>query len=83
MNRHRVINTWNGGAGGRVVCFTSEATGAAGHNECFKWILKHTSFSFHEATTRQGYKVEPVPPSKVSLAEVTNEYNSACAWGHE
>lgn len=58
--RWRIVNTWNGGAGGRVVCFTSEAGGDAGHNECFAWMHQHTPFSFSEATTNQGYVVEPV-----------------------
>jgi hypothetical protein len=60
--RWRVINTWNGGKGGRVVEFTSESTGDAGHNECFTYLHKTTSFSFHEATTRQGYEVMEVEP---------------------
>jgi hypothetical protein len=58
-HRFRIINTWNGGAGGLVVVFTSKDTGPAGHNECFKWIHRNTPFSFSEAITRQGYKVEP------------------------
>ena len=62
MTEHRwqIINTWNGGAGGIVLCFTSKQTGDAGHNECFKWIHDHTPFSFSEATTHQGYKIDPV-----------------------
>jgi len=58
--KYQIINTWNGGCGGMVVEFTSKATGIDGYNECFKWILDHTPFSFHEATTRQGYKVEKI-----------------------
>ncbi len=58
--RFRIVNTWNGGAGGLVVVFTSKGTGDAGHNECFEWIHRNTSFSYSEATTRQGYKVEPI-----------------------
>jgi hypothetical protein len=61
-NRWRVINTWNGGAGGIVVEFTSELGGAAGHNQCFKWIHDNKPFSFHEAVTHQGYKIEQVQP---------------------
>ena len=56
----RVLNTWNGGAGGIVVEFESQRGGPAGHNECFEWIIKHKPFSFHEAVTRQGYKIEQV-----------------------
>lgn len=63
-HRWRIINTWNGGAGGLVVMFTSREVGNAGHNECFKWIHDHTSFSFHEAVTHQGYKVEPYIPAE-------------------
>lgn len=63
MHRWQIVNTWNGGAGGRVVVFTSKAEGNAGHNECFAWIHRTTPFSFAEATARQGYAVEPyVPP---------------------
>jgi hypothetical protein len=57
--RYSVLNTWNGGAGGRVVVFTSDKFGNLGHNECFEWIQKHTTFSFYEAVTHQGYKIEP------------------------
>ena len=57
--RWQIINTWNGGKGGEKVVFTSESSGAAGHNECFLWVLKNLPFSFHEATTNQGYKVVP------------------------
>lgn len=49
-----LIDTWNSGKGGEVVKF--EGT----NNECFEWIHNHTSSSFHEATTRQGYRVEEV-----------------------
>lgn len=59
--RWQIVNTWNGGKGGRVVEFTSKGTGVDGHNECFKWVLDHTPFSFSEATTHQGYTVEQVP----------------------
>ena len=58
MHRWQIVNTWNGGEGGRVVCFISKNVGDEGHNECFKWIHHNTSFSFSEATKRQGYKVE-------------------------
>lgn len=51
-----VINTWNGGAGGRVVGFVSSVEGDAGHNECFEWIHMNTPY---EAVTHQGYKIEP------------------------
>jgi hypothetical protein len=56
--RWRIVNTWNGGAGGRVVVHTSSATGHAGYDECMKWIHTNTSFSFHQAITYQGYKLE-------------------------
>jgi hypothetical protein len=58
--RWRIINTWNGGTGGLVVEYTSKERGSAGHNECFEWIIKNKPFSFHEALTNQGYKVEPL-----------------------
>lgn len=61
-SRWRVVNTWNGGALGRVVVFTSTATGEAGHNECFAFLIRHQSASFDNATTHQGYDVEPIPP---------------------
>lgn len=57
--RWQIVDTWNGGKGGSKVVYISKSEGNAGHNECFKWIHDHTSFSFHEATTNQGYKVEP------------------------
>ena len=58
--RWQIVNTWNGGKGGRRIEFTSSAIGDAGHNECFKWILDHTPFSFDMATRHQGYEVLPV-----------------------
>jgi len=61
----RVVDTWNGGTRIPRLRFISTAMGDAGHNECFTWIHQNTGFSFSEATTRQGYIVEPVP------AEVT------------
>jgi hypothetical protein len=57
--RWAIIDTWNGGAGGRVMRFVSSGGGAVGHNECFKWIHDNTPFSFYEAVTHQGYKIEP------------------------
>lgn len=62
-HRWQIVNTWNGGAGGRVRVFLSERGGDAGHNECFEWVLRNTPFSFEEATTRQGYKIEPYKES--------------------
>jgi hypothetical protein len=56
----QIVNTWNGGKGGRKIVFTSKEEGPAGHNECFEWIHRHTPFSFHEAVTNQGYVVEEV-----------------------
>lgn len=54
----QVLDTWNGGKKGTpTVRFTSTEVGAAGHNECFAWFHKNTSFSFSEATTNQGYRV--------------------------
>lgn len=29
------------------------------HNDCFEWILKHTSYSFSLATTEGGYRLLP------------------------
>lgn len=52
-----IINTWNGGAGGRKVVFIASIGGVTGHNQCMAWIHKNTSFSFHEATHNQGYKM--------------------------
>ena len=60
--RFQVVNTWNGGAGGRRVQFVSPSVGDVGYNECFEWFHKNTSFSFSEATTNQGYHVEAVRP---------------------
>jgi hypothetical protein len=57
--RYRVLNTWNGGAGGVVEEFRSAGEGDAALNECFAWILNNTPFSYYEATTHQGYRVEP------------------------
>lgn len=58
-----IVDTWNGGTNVPKTVFTSEAPGTKGENECFVWILRHTSFSYHEATTRQGYRVRPVTPA--------------------
>jgi hypothetical protein len=57
---YQIVNTWNGGKGGREIVFTGT------HNECFEWILKNTPFSFHEATTNQGYIVEEAPLTSVN-----------------
>lgn len=53
-----VINTWNGGSGGRLSKFSSENTGIDAQNDCFQWILENTTFSFYEATTNQGFEIE-------------------------
>ena len=58
--RWQIVNTWNGGKGGRVAVFTSISAGTAGHNECFVWLQRNTPFSFSEATSRQGYVLEQV-----------------------
>jgi hypothetical protein len=58
--KYRIVNTWNGGKGGRKIEFVSTEEGEAGHNQCFKWIHRHTPFSFSEATGGQGYVIEPV-----------------------
>ena len=52
--RYCLVDTWNGGRGSKVIKF--EGT----YNECIEWIHTHTSFSFYEAITRQGYKVEEI-----------------------
>ena len=57
--RFRIVNTWNGGEGGRKVVFESKRAGVDGHNECFKWIHDHTSHSFDSAVRDQGYDIEP------------------------
>lgn len=62
----RIVDTWNGGTERAVVRFTSTAVGAAGHNECFAWIHANTSFSFSEATSRQGYVVEQVQADRTA-----------------
>lgn len=60
--RWAVINTWNGGSLGRKVVFVSDDNMPTGHNQCFAWILHNTPFSFHEATTNQGYLVQLIDP---------------------
>lgn len=42
--------TWNGEG------VIKHCTGT--ENACFLWIHNHTSFSYHEAITNQGYKLE-------------------------
>ncbi len=76
-SRSRIIDSWNG-HNDRTVVFTSENFGASGENECFEWILKNTSFSFHDATTNQGYIVELVDEGqRVSLEEIAEEFMEA------
>jgi len=58
--RYRVLNTWNGGAGGIVLKYTSTLYGTEGYNQCLAWLHANTSFSWEEALTNQGYKIEPV-----------------------
>lgn len=60
--RFQVINTWNGGKGGRRVQFVSPGLGVDGYNDCFKWVHDNTSFSVDEATTNQGYVIAAVLP---------------------
>jgi hypothetical protein len=53
---YRLVDTWNGG--------TSEPrTVWVGKNpdDAMRWVLDHTPFSYNEATTRQGYRLEPIP----------------------
>lgn len=57
--RFRIVNTRNGGAGGRKVEYETKECGVAGGNECLKWVHDNTSFSFDEAIRNQGYVVEP------------------------
>ena len=57
--RWAIHNTWNGGDGGLVVEFVSKLKGGEGMTQCMEWIHQHTSFSFSEATTNQGYSVVP------------------------
>ena len=54
----QVINTWNGGKGGRQVVFETPLAADAGRDACFVWIHNNTPFSFYEATNNQGYVVE-------------------------
>jgi len=58
--RYRIVNTWNGGKGGREVVFESTKEDTEGHNECFKWVHNNTPFSFEEAIKRQGYVIEEI-----------------------
>jgi hypothetical protein len=58
--RYYVVDTWNGGVGGITVRFVSTLYGTDGYNECLKWLHNNTSFSWDEALTRQGYKIEPM-----------------------
>ena len=58
--RWRIVNTWNGGKGGRVVVFVSTEVDDAGHNECFAWVHNNTPFSFSESR-RQGLICEQIP----------------------
>lgn len=53
-----VIDTWNGGDGGRVSRFTSDKANIDGFSDCEIWIHDHTPFSFYEATTNQGLEIE-------------------------
>lgn len=55
----KLIDTWNGGKGGERVVFIGT------DNECFEWVLKHTPFSFHEATTQQGYMLQPANMTRI------------------
>lgn len=59
--RWAIVDTWNGGKGGRKIVFVSTMVENAGHNQCFEWIHRHTPFSYNEATKNQGYSVEPAP----------------------
>lgn len=65
--KYQVIDTYNGGEPGGVIRFTSEAMGVDGHNECFVWIHKHTSFSVSEALENQGYKFEAQPDQDIEF----------------
>jgi len=49
----RVVNTWNGGEGGRKVCFIT-----SNQDELMPWFHANTSFSMDEAIAHQGYLVE-------------------------
>lgn len=72
--RYCIVYTRNGGHQGTVTKFTSSAAGQDGYNECFRWILDNTSFGFHEATTRQGYRVVPLDGGPhIHLGEALDE----------
>ncbi len=58
-HRWQIVDTWNGGEGGRKVVFTSAQTGNEGHNECFAWVHRNRSQSFDWETRHGGLKVEP------------------------
>lgn len=49
--RYDVVDTWNGGQGGRRVRFTGT------HDECVDWIHHHTSFSI-EMARHQGLAIQ-------------------------
>jgi hypothetical protein len=55
--KFQITRTWDGNKDSIipfvVVTLNSE-------NECFKWILDNTPFSFHEATTNQGYRIREI-----------------------
>ena len=51
----RLVDTWNGGTREPRVVWTGKDEDGA-----FRWVIDHTPFSFHEATHRQGYRLEPI-----------------------
>ena len=53
---YRLVDTWNGGTGEPRTVWTG-----ADPDDAMRWVLDHTPYSFHEATTRQGYRLEPIP----------------------
>lgn len=52
--RFYLVDTWNGGTEHPVCVFVGT------ENECMEWVHANTSFSFSEATRRQGYALRPV-----------------------
>ena len=63
-----LIDTWNGGTEQPQTVFTGT------HNDCFRWIIQNTPFSFAEATTRQGYVLDPKGAPVVTMTKARAEY---------
>ncbi len=51
--RYRLVDTWNGGTRVPRIVWTGDSADGA-----MKWVLDNTSFSYSEAVTHQGYRLE-------------------------